>query len=363
MNAPLAHTAWEPCLLEPIRNPVTEAWLRREAGSAPPFVRYFLGCPWIAKSLLTLNADHGVLAHIDFAIADIIALVVSQENSCRYCYAATRLQLRMLGLSEERLQALEQQLAGADLDPRTAAAVRFARHVARASPLAGAEAWAALRDAGFSEGEAAEIAFLAAIMAYFNRLSTMSALPPQLWEELADRWYMRLLQPLMAPMMRRMRRRGHVAAAVTPPAVPFGGLVLDLRASPAARALAAILGEAWNSPLLAPRAKLLMLAVIAHGLGGTRAQQEAARWAAQQGIGEAELPRLLAELGGSGRREPEPLLMEFARDSIWYEPQTLQQRTRGLREQIEGTALVEAMGIAALGNALCRLAAVLPAAA
>jgi AhpD family alkylhydroperoxidase len=75
--------------------------------------------------------------HIDQSVADLLTLVVSQENSCRFCYAAQRALLWGLGMSEDRIQRVQQELS-VSLAPRTAAAIAFGRSQSRAGP---AGAW------------------------------------------------------------------------------------------------------------------------------------------------------------------------------------------------------------------------------
>jgi len=135
MASPLLQVSWDNCLLEPAPDRQAEAALRRETGSAPSWVRYYLSCPWLPKAAILLSTENALLVHLDFATTDLISMVVSQEHSCRYCYAVTRMYLRIFGMSEERMQQLEQRLASGNLEPKAAAAVRFARRMARCTPL------------------------------------------------------------------------------------------------------------------------------------------------------------------------------------------------------------------------------------
>ena len=77
-----------------------------------------------------------------------------------------------------------------------------------------------------------------------------------------------------------------------------------------------------------------------------------------------ELPRLdlqreiQAELGGSGAQ---PVLLRVgAIESVLHS--WLMDWVRALREQLKPPQLVEAIGVAAMANALCRMAAVVQAA-
>jgi hypothetical protein len=52
------------------------------------------------------------------------------------------------------------------------------------------------------------------------------------------------------------------------------------------------------------------------------------------------------------------LLVAFARETIWYEPAVLQRRARALREQLDNDEqFLEAVGVVAIANGLCRMAA------
>src|SRR5262245_14655634 len=68
---------------------------------------------------------------------------------CRFCYAAQRALLWGLGMSEARIERLEQELS-ASLAPRTAAAIAFGRSQSRMGRAGAWDARQALRRAGFS---------------------------------------------------------------------------------------------------------------------------------------------------------------------------------------------------------------------
>jgi hypothetical protein len=48
----------------------------------------------------------------------------------------------------------------------------------------------------------------------------------------------------------------------------------------------------------------------------------------------------------------------FARETIWYEPASLQRRARAVRDQLTPTQFLEAIGVVSLANGLCRLGAI-----
>lgn len=359
MASPLQAIDWEACLLVPMRDREAEALLKREAGSVPGWAHYFLAAPWLAKALIRLTPGNGMLVRLDFHTADLISLVVSQESSCRYCYAATRMQLRILGMSEERVQALEQRLVRPELDAVGAAVVRFSRRMARGNPLAGADDIAPLRAAGMTDEEIREVAFVVSCVAAFNRVSTIAALPPQPWEAAPDLWYMRLFAPVLKLMARGWNKRGVPTPLERMPNGPFAGLVQNFDGSPIGPALANAMDDLWASPILPRRAKALMVAVIGRGLGCELSCQEACRVLEAEGLPESRVNHVLSHLGGPDLDPRERALVSFARDTIWYEPGAIQRRARELRESLPLPEFVEALGVASLANSICRLSAAL----
>jgi AhpD family alkylhydroperoxidase len=359
MPSPLQQLTWEQCLLAPERSSEAEAYLKKETGSAPAWSRFFWSCPWFAKAMIRLTYDNGLLVALDFETADLVGLVVSQENSCRYCYAAARAMMRMLGMSEERMQALEQRLALPDLDPRGAAAVRFARRMSRANPLATPADLEPLRQAGYTPGEIRELAYVVASTAFMNRLSTIPALAPQSWERAPDRWFNRLLQPLMARIVKGWRRRGAAAPPAQAGAGSFPALMDAYRGSPIGPVLAETFRDLWGSTVLPRRSKALMLAVIGQGLECSLSRGEACAVLAAEGWPEGKVSDILSHLGGPDLGAEDTALLAFARDTLWYEPAQIQRRARTLHAQIGTAKFVEALAVASIGNAVCRLAAVM----
>ena len=134
----LQHVAWEPCLIEPRPDRALEAYARRKQGVPQPSIRYFVDCPWLARALVDLHPELGLLVHLDLHLADLVSLIVSQENSCRFCYAAVRAMLRIQGMSEARIQRIEADLTRADLAPRPAAAMVFGADPVALGPGGGA---------------------------------------------------------------------------------------------------------------------------------------------------------------------------------------------------------------------------------
>jgi AhpD family alkylhydroperoxidase len=354
----LKDVAWESCLLAPTRNREMESYARAKLGVRLPSMRYFAPLPWLARAVVDLHPEFGLQMHLDLALGDLIQLVVSQENSCRYCYAAVRAMLRIHGMSEERIRAVEGNLS-TELKPSQAASLAFARVLSRSTPAAAASAKQALLGTGVSVDEMKEVAFVTAVMNFMNRASTAPAIPPYGVERAPEQLYVRILRPFIARALRKNRSRGQPTPLDTVVSYPFSGLVDAFAGSPVAPALAKALAEMWASPVLTRRCKLLMFAVVAHGLGCEACANEAARALAKEGFPEDALRNVLTHLDAPELDPIERLLVPFTRETIWYEPAPLQRRARAVRDQLTPLQFLEAIGVASLANGLCRLGAML----
>ncbi|HZD24895.1 MAG TPA: hypothetical protein VE631_01445, partial [Alphaproteobacteria bacterium] len=348
---------WETCLLEPHPDSAMEAYARKRQGMPNPTVRYFAPTPWLARAVVDMHPEYGMLMHLDKTTADLIGLVVSQENSCRFCYAVVRMLLWMQGMSRARIERVEQELARDDLPARTAAAIAFARSQSRLGPPQARQAREALRCAGFSDDELKEIAFTVAHTDFMNRVYTIPAIPVGAVERMTDQVHVRLLRPLLGRIIRSRHARGQATAQAEVPAYPYARLVRACGGSPIAALLGQTIAEMWESPHLPRRCKLLMLAVVAKGLGCEGCAAEMHDLLGAEGLDEATAEQILAHLDAPDLDPVERLLLPFARATIWYEPAALQRRARALRDQLPEPAFLEAIGVAALANGLCRMAA------
>jgi AhpD family alkylhydroperoxidase len=357
MPTALQHVAWEPCLIEPTRDRALESYARRRQGIPNPVIGYFAPVPWLAHALIDLHPEYGLLMHLDDTVADLVALVVSQENSCRFCYAAVRALLWAQGMSLARIQRIEQDLTRADLPRRTLAAIAFGRSQSRSGPPGARAAGEALRSSGFSTDEMKEIAYVVAHTDFVNRAHTIPAIPFRPFERMPDRLHMRLLRPLLNRILRSHRSRGGATLLDRLPSYPYACLVRAYAGSPIAPALGRTLEEMWASPHLTRRCKLLMFAVIARGLACEVCAQETRAALQDEGLKEAALTQILTHLDAPELDSLERLLVPFARDTIWFEPAPMQRRARALHDRLSGPQLLEAIGVAALANGLCRMGA------
>jgi uncharacterized peroxidase-related enzyme len=109
---------------------------------------------------------------------EMIVVATSGANNCLYCVVAHGAILRIY----EKNPVIADQLAvnhrRADLTPRRRAMLDFAMKVAlRSAEIEGAD-YAALREHGFTDEDAWDIAAIAAFFAMSNRLANMSSMRP-----------------------------------------------------------------------------------------------------------------------------------------------------------------------------------------
>jgi AhpD family alkylhydroperoxidase len=356
---PLYDVEWEACVLEPRRDPELETYVRRTLGMVPPAVRYFTPSPWLVRGMASLGHFGSPLVHLDYEFDDLLGLVVSQENSCRYCFAVQEMMLRVHGYSAERVRRVEQDFLGAEIDPRRKMALDLARRISRASPRVTAAEVQPLLEAGWSPAALRELVYVAAYHVFMNRLMAMPAIPPYRDERVADHWALRWAAPVVRLWIGRSWRRAR--SQPLPPEArqgPWSALVVALDGLPSARALRATLDEALTSSTLPLRTKALVFAVVARSLGCSGGQREAAALAERAGLGAAELDEIVAHLGAPGLAPADAALVPFARVTTRARPIQLQQGLRALREVLTPEETVEAVGLCALANSLCRMSLV-----
>lgn len=350
---------WEsPPLFAPRRDAGLERWARESGAPSLYPLRFFAGCPWLARSMVKLSTPE--LAHLDHELAHLAVLVVSRDNSCRFCYAGARLLLRIAGIPPERIESVEAGLATAEIEPRSRLALEFVRRLSRCNPPPSRAEVQALLDAGFSREQLLELSFVTTQYVVINRTTTLVALPPSLPERLDRSWVIKLLSPLGARIRRkRWIRRAAISLSPEEKTGPFATEVVGLDGLPVGRILRGILDEAWASPILSRRAKALAFAVAARGLGAKIVEQEALELLAAEGLDGAATEEVLAHLASPALDAVESAVLPFVRETLWYEPAPLQRRARELLGQLTQEQLLEVIGIASFANAVARLSRVL----
>lgn len=148
------------------------AAVERSLGSVPNLMRVFANSPATFEGYLGLSGALGK-GHLDATLRERIALAIAEFNRCEYCLAAHT----YLGRNVARLDDAEIIAArdGSSSDARARAAVQFALAVAsRRGHVPDAEL-AAVRAAGFGDGEILEIVGAVALNVLTNYTNSVAA--------------------------------------------------------------------------------------------------------------------------------------------------------------------------------------------
>ena len=93
MNNVLQQVEWESCVVESFSDPALQSYVRRRWGIPNPMITYFASVPWMARAVIDLHPEYGLLMHLDQTVADLVVLAevrrtraVSATLPCgRYC--------------------------------------------------------------------------------------------------------------------------------------------------------------------------------------------------------------------------------------------------------------------------------------
>ena len=144
--------------------------LRNNLGAVPNLMRVLADSPAALNAYMSFS---GALAEgkLSARTREQLAIAVANANSCDYCLSAHNALGKLAGLATDDL-ALAQN--GEATDQQTAAALRFATEVVRKRCLLPPSEVEALRTAGYSDGEVAEIVAVVALNIftnYFNHIA------------------------------------------------------------------------------------------------------------------------------------------------------------------------------------------------
>lgn len=144
--------------------------VRKQLGVVPNLFRLVASSP---AALAAFTGFNGALARtLDVKTRERIALAVAQVNGCDYCLSAhSYLGLNLARISPEEI-ALNRK--GGSSDPKADAAVRFAVRVTQARGHVADADIAAVREAGFTDGQLVEIVALVAENSFTNYLNEVA---------------------------------------------------------------------------------------------------------------------------------------------------------------------------------------------
>ena len=138
--------------------------VKGKLGMVPNMIRVMAASPAVLESYLGFS---GALAGglLDAKTREQIALFTAQQNHCDYCLSAHTAIGKIVGLNHDQIVASRE---GDGSNPRTTAALTFAKRVLESKGQVGEAEIAALGNAGFSEGEIAEIIAHVALNVFTN---------------------------------------------------------------------------------------------------------------------------------------------------------------------------------------------------
>ena len=138
--------------------------VKKKMGRIPNILRTMANSPAALKCYLGMS---GALAEASISpeLRELIALAIGEYHGCDYCVAAHTALGAMQGLSEEEMLAARR---GTSTDTKAQAALKFAMKLTECRAEVTAEDVKAVRDAGFSDGEIAEIIACVSLNIYTN---------------------------------------------------------------------------------------------------------------------------------------------------------------------------------------------------
>jgi uncharacterized peroxidase-related enzyme len=138
--------------------------VKTKLGIVPNMTRVMAASPAVLEAYLNFS---GALAGglLDAATREQIALLTAQENHCDYCLSAHTAIGKMVGLSHDRILASREGLGST---AKATGALALARRVLETKGQIVEADLAAARQAGFSEGEIAEIIAHVALNVFTN---------------------------------------------------------------------------------------------------------------------------------------------------------------------------------------------------
>jgi alkylhydroperoxidase family enzyme len=361
----LEEIQWGEPLLPVVADPAWEAEVKSRGGRPNNVDLRTAPLPWLREFCFSARVYFYSVAMMPERLFPMVAMVVAQENSCRYCYGLNRAVLKIVGYSETFIDDVERNMRVAELDEKERAVLAFCRNLARSRPRPARSEAEALIKLGYSPLAVAEIAACVAGSCFYNRVITMTACPPQEDLERASGSPVEVLKDMAAAFMQSIAARRQVTRRIAPLDAAtladgaFGPVLATLAGVPAAAGFKAAVDDAFASNVLSRPAKALIFAVVARALDCRRSEVEARKLLRGEGMGDVEIDTALATLQSKRLASHESGLLSWARDTVSYQTPVMQKQTRMLAAKIDSIAVLEAIGTAALANGLVRLAMLL----
>jgi len=140
------------------------AALQKGLGMVPNMPRVMANSPAVLQSWASFNGAMGT-AKLSAQIREQVALLTAENNACTYCLSAHSVLGKMVGLNQAQMDGARHLESS---DPRTFAALQFAQAVIDRRGGIGESDIKAVRAAGFSDAEIAEIVAAVALNFFTN---------------------------------------------------------------------------------------------------------------------------------------------------------------------------------------------------
>ena len=145
-------------------NKDTFAAFQKALGMVPNMIRVMGNSPAVLQSYAQFSGAMGT-AKLSAKIREQIALLTAQSNACSYCLSAHSALGKMVGLNQAQIDGARRLESD---DPRTFAALKFAQAVIDLRGGVGPSDIKAVRAAGFTDAEIAEIVASVALNFFTN---------------------------------------------------------------------------------------------------------------------------------------------------------------------------------------------------
>jgi uncharacterized peroxidase-related enzyme len=140
------------------------AALQKGLGMVPNMTKVMANSPAVLQAFAQFNGTMGT-AKLSGQVREQIALLTAEHNSCTYCLSAHTALGKMVGLNQTQIDGARLRESS---DPRTLAALTFAQAVIDQKGGIGDNDFQAVRAAGFSDAEIAEIVAAVALNVFTN---------------------------------------------------------------------------------------------------------------------------------------------------------------------------------------------------
>ena len=129
------------------------ASFQKALGTVPNMTRVMANSPAVLKAYAQFS---GAIASgkLSPQIREQIALLTAQSNACNYCLSAHSVLGKLAGLNQAQIDGARNRRSA---DPKAAAALKFAQAIIETRGGIGGSEVQAVRNAGFSDAEIAEI--------------------------------------------------------------------------------------------------------------------------------------------------------------------------------------------------------------